>query len=99
VLLTKYFPLEGTGVYYGRQLAIWLEEQFFHWITKKALNELAGEGKINFEQAALGDVTAHSIGPGDTATRVGKPPNHGPHRRIFKSHVHPRARQTWGASS
>jgi hypothetical protein len=48
VLLTKYFPVNGTGVYYGRQLEIWLEDQFFHWITKKALNELAAEARNQF---------------------------------------------------
>ncbi len=53
LLLADYFPSDGTEVYYGRQLEILLERNFFHWITKKALNELAQEHKIisKIEQA------------------------------------------------
>jgi hypothetical protein len=50
-------------VYYGRQLEIWLEGRFFHWITKKALNELAGERKITMVVEEHGDITAHMYVP------------------------------------
>lgn len=36
-------------VYYGRQIEVALEGQFFHWITKRALNELAAGNEIKFE--------------------------------------------------
>jgi hypothetical protein len=48
VLLGRFFPDDGRVVYYGRQLEVALERTFFHWITKKALNELAQEGSVNF---------------------------------------------------
>ena len=36
-LLVRYFPDGGHAVYYGRQLEIALEREFFHWITKKGV--------------------------------------------------------------
>jgi hypothetical protein len=33
-------------VFYGRQIAVFFERRFYHWITTKALNELADEGRI-----------------------------------------------------
>lgn len=33
-------------VLYGRQIEVLFERRFYHWITTKALNELAAEGKI-----------------------------------------------------
>ena len=63
VLLSRFFPEDGTGVYYGRQLEIWLEKEFFHWITKKALNELVQERKIKFEAVQAGHHKAHFYCP------------------------------------
>jgi hypothetical protein len=63
ILLSNYFPEKGTEVYYGRQLEIWLERQFFHWITKKALNELVKEDKINFSAEKAGHHKAHFYYP------------------------------------
>jgi hypothetical protein len=63
VLLREYFPEKGTQVYYGRQLEIWLEKQFFHWITKKALNELFKEGLIGFVAERAGHHKAHFYYP------------------------------------
>ena len=62
-IVAKYFPKGADRVFYGRQLEIWLEDEFFHWITKKALNELAGEGKIGMEVEKRGDVAAHMYVP------------------------------------
>jgi hypothetical protein len=62
-LLTRYFPSDGQKVYYGRQLEVWLEREFFHWITKKALNELVAEGKIGFSPEATGRFIAHFYWP------------------------------------
>jgi hypothetical protein len=46
-LLDDLFIKEPDGVFYQRQLEIRYERKFFHWITAKALNELAEEKKIN----------------------------------------------------
>ncbi len=63
VLVSDYFPKKGTGVYYARQLEIWLERKFFHWITKKALNELVKEDRIGFIAEKAGHHKAHFYYP------------------------------------
>jgi hypothetical protein len=63
VLMSEYFPENGAGVYYGRQLEIWLERTFFHWITKKGLNELFKEGRIGFKSEKAGHLKAHFYYP------------------------------------
>lgn len=63
VLLDRHFPRDGTQVYYGRQLEVWLERTFFHWITKKALNELVAEHRINFTPETTEHYTAHFYWP------------------------------------
>lgn len=40
---------KSDAVYYQRQAEILMEGEFFHWITAKALNELADEGAIGSE--------------------------------------------------
>jgi len=61
-LLNGYLA-DGDVVYYGRQLEIFLEDRFFHWITKKALNELAQEKLIGFNEKKVAHVTAHFYRP------------------------------------
>src|ERR1039457_7249473 len=63
VLLAEFSPDGADQVCYGRQLEIWLEGRFSHWITKKALNELAGERKITMVVEKHGDITAHMYVP------------------------------------
>jgi hypothetical protein len=58
----RYFS-EGQNVYYARQLEIWMEHDFFHWITKRALNELAREGHIKFKEEELQHHKAHFYYP------------------------------------
>jgi hypothetical protein len=36
----------GEEVFYGRQIEVFLEKRFFHWITNKAIRELIGAGKL-----------------------------------------------------
>src|SRR5215468_832952 len=62
-LMEDFFPEDGSEVYYGRQLEIWLEVEFFHWITKKGLNELRDEGRISFEEVVSGGQRAHFYWP------------------------------------
>ena len=45
-LVGHFLTPNGTEVYYGRQLEVLLEKTYFHWITKRALNELAQDGTI-----------------------------------------------------
>jgi hypothetical protein len=40
----------SDAVYYQRQAELLAEREYFHWITAKALNELAAEGKIGSER-------------------------------------------------
>ena|SRR3989304_4741976 len=44
----KYlFVQEPERVFYGRQLEVLLEDDFFHWIVNRAVRELAAERVIN----------------------------------------------------
>ena len=45
-LLLKEFSQNPKGVYYQRQLEVWYEKKFFHWVTDRALREQEDEGKI-----------------------------------------------------
>ena len=62
VLMESYFS-GGTNVYYARQLEIWREKTFFHWITSRALRELAEERRIGFSAETLGTHRAHFYFP------------------------------------
>jgi hypothetical protein len=53
IVFQRYFA-EGQNVYYGRQLEIWMEKEFFHWITKRALNELVAARRIASHRSSLG---------------------------------------------
>lgn len=59
VLMDNFFRLGSLEVYYGRQLEVLLERDFFHWITKKALNELAQTGRIRLHEERTGLFAAH----------------------------------------
>lgn len=62
-LLMRYFEA-GTAVYYQRQLEIWLEKEFFHWITARALGELRQTSRaVGHEVEELKAFTAHFYFP------------------------------------
>jgi len=44
--LRKFFESEPTELFYQRQLQVMFEATYFHWITARALSELAAEGHI-----------------------------------------------------
>ena len=46
VLLRDIFAAQPDRVFYGRQIELLVERRFFHWITTRALGELAAEGRI-----------------------------------------------------
>ena len=45
VLANELF-IDAGAVYYGQQIEVLYEQRFFHWITARALTELANEGQI-----------------------------------------------------
>lgn len=53
VLREELFAADRDAVYYQRQIEVRYESTFFHWITAKALNELAAERVISTEITAL----------------------------------------------
>jgi len=51
--LLKFFDENAERVYYLKQLEVFFEKQFFHWITAKAVNELIEEGFLGKEEVPL----------------------------------------------
>lgn len=62
-LMDEYFKSGSPNVYYARQLEIWQEKRFFHWITSSALRELAEEREIGFNDVQSGTHRAHFYRP------------------------------------
>jgi hypothetical protein len=62
IIMERYLG-GGTDVYYARQIEIWLEKEFFHWITKRALNELAASKQVGFTAEQLQHHKAHFYYP------------------------------------
>jgi len=52
-LLLQYFKDHEADVFYGQQLQVIFEQQFFHWITQRALLELWEEDRITAESDEL----------------------------------------------
>jgi len=48
-----FFATNSSSTFYERQLQVKWESRFFHWITARALNELAREGHIAAENQLL----------------------------------------------
>src|SRR5207253_1094824 len=46
--MADLFEVRPREVFYGRQIEVLFERRFFHWITTRALGELASEGAIQF---------------------------------------------------
>jgi hypothetical protein len=61
-VLLERFLSSGAQVFYKRQLEIWLEDEFFHWITG-ALTELGQERRAGFSIETLGTHQAHFYHP------------------------------------
>jgi hypothetical protein len=53
VLLAEVFGPNPARVFYNRQVEVLLERRFFHWITSRALRELAAEGRIASQEMLL----------------------------------------------
>jgi hypothetical protein len=51
--IKKFFNENTERVYYLKQLEVFFEKQFFHWITAKAVNELISERILGVEQVSL----------------------------------------------
>jgi hypothetical protein len=55
--LLEMFKLEEERVFFENQLAIRFEDEFFHWVTVRALKELRESGKIGSELQQLTPAT------------------------------------------
>ncbi|HKN17075.1 MAG TPA: hypothetical protein VJX47_09040 [Candidatus Sulfotelmatobacter sp.] len=51
--LVAFFDANPKGVFYEHQIEIIFERGYFHWITGKALHELAAERKVSSELMTL----------------------------------------------
>lgn len=52
-VLQKLFEPNPDEVFYGRQAEVLLEQEYFHWITTKALLDLVDEGLLRSERLWL----------------------------------------------
>lgn len=51
--LREFFQANRDRVYSSRQIEVFFEDDFFHWITHRAIRILADRGEIGFEQRSL----------------------------------------------
>ena len=51
--IRAFFENERNGVFYKQQLEVIFEDTYFHWVTSRALSELAAEGHISAQLEAL----------------------------------------------
>src|SRR5215472_8946979 len=51
--IRAFFEHERANVFYKQQLEVIFEDDFFHWVTSRALSELAAEGHIAEETEEL----------------------------------------------
>jgi hypothetical protein len=54
-LLNDFFGRQPDEVFYGRQLEVLMEREFFHWITVRALGELVAERKVCSQKVRLNE--------------------------------------------
>jgi hypothetical protein len=52
-VIGAFFDRERANVFYKQQLEVIFENEFFHWVTSRALSELAAEGHISVEREEL----------------------------------------------
>ncbi len=51
--IRAFFDRERAGVFYKQQLEVIFEDRFYHWVTSRAVSELAAEGHIAEETEEL----------------------------------------------
>jgi hypothetical protein len=51
--LRRIFAAHPRRVFFSRQLEVWLEDRWFHWITNRALRALADDGVVRTETREL----------------------------------------------
>jgi hypothetical protein len=77
-LIENIFGVFPRETFYERQVQVMAENEFYHWITSKALHELALESAIQTEKVALGEKTfIRFIFPIKTATGNARPQKFG----------------------
>ena len=60
--LLIFFEANSESLFYQRQLLVMFEDDFFHWITTRALTELVSEQKLSSETELLPQGTATPSG-------------------------------------
>ena len=55
VQLIAFFEEHRDGVFFSRQLEVRFEDQFFHWITNRAIGDLVRQGAVRMEARDLAD--------------------------------------------
>jgi hypothetical protein len=51
--LRGFFEAERSGVFYKQQLEVIFEDRYFHWVSSRAISELAAEGHVVAEEETL----------------------------------------------
>src|ERR1700688_4260953 len=51
--LLAHFEDHPQEVFYSRQLEVFFEDEYFHWVTNRALRRLVEEGRIHTETRQL----------------------------------------------
>ena len=51
--LIAHFEDNPQSVFYSRQLEVLFEQEYFHWITNRALRRLVEEGRVHMEERQL----------------------------------------------
>ena len=59
--LKEFFEKNRETVFYSRQIEVIHEAQYFHWITNRALRELADQGNIRSQQQKLSTNTTINL--------------------------------------
>ena len=67
-MLRAFFDARPEAVFYEQQVAVHLESRFFHWITKRALESLAEEGRLSTTKLPLLD--AEDTKGGEEGTEI-----------------------------
>jgi hypothetical protein len=52
-VLARFFEANKSNVFFGNQLAVQNEDDFFHWITHRAIADLVTDGVIRTEKRKL----------------------------------------------
>ena len=55
--IMQHVSQQPNRVFYSRQLEVWLEDKYFHWITNRAVRALVSQRRLAVEEVPLSDKT------------------------------------------